>query len=914
MKTTPRTAARIEVGASGTTVDGREWELLEHNREDGMAVVMLDDKSLYAPYRDFHRMVTRQDPWPDALRADDYALDFGPNRFGGEHVVRVPVDALVEALRGSVNFLDPDDPQGAIDDRLSETYWTMDLWRLAGGSFAGPFEAPSASVDLRGRLTVEDGRHRLVNLIQHAHREGIDTVPVATDEPDRLLASLGHSREAATREPGTSSRKAALRPPVRNVKRLGLILHRKFEALYEAGIELQDTEESARIGQALISRAKALFDLWVYSLVREASAYLPEYAAQALDSVDPALFDPTDLLEELEHVAEDLRWQADLGEPMPLPAIARARLALRSLPGLWKMLQALPRDAKNRFDGGEGEEEVLYHATTKLSELLANGFRRDWDQSGGLGGSRSTKELEVPGVSMTGDLYVAKEIVRSFREVIGIAKGEYKEADVLRWGRDLGVTEERVRQVASGGLANREPRKRAYALYKAIMSLAHLEQETRYDARFFAVPLDSFKDIDPGEVGVLRVRVDMTDSAIDYGHAEREYRVPVRAIKGIEGVISDTRQAATRRRADHYNNLPDSDEYFEWKEKGDLPEPTHRDVIPHLEPAEEDAVYAEFKAWVRKLRAEGHITGVKEWYKGTTTPMTLPVDQLVATQEFTAGPSFSTGPGSVWPLADGRYAILDGHHRIVRAILDGATQVDVLLPDAPLAPRPNLTDDAHSEPLRATWYKSSRRVRVAADEDPVVMSPDMESPSAPAPATAPATAPSRSAPAPVRPPRAHEIAPVKLRLRPCSVREAAKYVAEKHRHHPRIQGALWALAVEDDAEQVRGVLMVGHPPRVWMGKALSVLRVATDGSANACSMLLGGASRAARAMGARSLVTYTLEGESGASLRAAGWVQAGQTEGGSWSRPSRRREAPVQGGPKLRWFAPWSEMLKDMKP
>lgn len=57
--------------------------------------------------------------------------------------------------------------------------------------------------------------------------------------------------------------------------------------------------------------------------------------------------------------------------------------------------------------------------------------------------------------------------------------------------------------------------------------------------------------------------------------------------------------------------------------------------------------------------------------------------------------------------------------------------------------------------------------------------------------------------------------------------------------------------------------------------------------------------RAERRAGIERLRTYILEGESGASLRAAGWKLVGRSEGGSWtaSREGRARR-PKTEGPK----------------
>lgn len=144
-----------------------------------------------------------------------------------------------------------------------------------------------------------------------------------------------------------------------------------------------------------------------------------------------------------------------------------------------------------------------------------------------------------------------------------------------------------------------------------------------------------------------------------------------------------------------------------------------------------------------------------------------------------------------------------------------------------------------------------------------------------------------------------------LEVTPISLAEANAFVAANHRHHKPVPGAKFALAVSDEAGQVRGVAIVGRPVARMSdnGWTLEVNRCCTDGSKNACSMLYGAAWRAARALGYKRLVTYTLPEEGGASLRAAGWKMLGQAGGGSWDRKSRPRvdTAPTQA--KLLWEA-----------
>lgn len=57
-------------------------------------------------------------------------------------------------------------------------------------------------------------------------------------------------------------------------------------------------------------------------------------------------------------------------------------------------------------------------------------------------------------------------------------------------------------------------------------------------------------------------------------------------------------------------------------------------------------------------------------------------------------------------------------------------------------------------------------------------------------------------------------------------------------------------------------------------------------------MLYGRVAKITRLMGYRRIITYTEEGESGASLRAAGWCLIGTRKARrGWDTPSRPREA-----------------------
>lgn len=152
---------------------------------------------------------------------------------------------------------------------------------------------------------------------------------------------------------------------------------------------------------------------------------------------------------------------------------------------------------------------------------------------------------------------------------------------------------------------------------------------------------------------------------------------------------------------------------------------------------------------------------------------------------------------------------------------------------------------------------------------------------------------------------------MKLRLAPWTVKKAIPFVSRVHRRLPKVQGAMWAVSVRVDGEVV-GVALVGHAARMLGPDALSVLRVAVmEGHRNGCSMLYGACSRAARAMGASDLVTYTHGDEHGTSLKAAGWIDGGLTDGGEWGREARPRQLAIDAQPKRRWWAPWSRRLAE---
>ena len=127
-----------------------------------------------------------------------------------------------------------------------------------------------------------------------------------------------------------------------------------------------------------------------------------------------------------------------------------------------------------------------------------------------------------------------------------------------------------------------------------------------------------------------------------------------------------------------------------------------------------------------------------------------------------------------------------------------------------------------------------------------------------------------------------------LDIVPVSLAEANAFVEQHHRTHKPVVGHKYSIGCTD-GEKIVGVAIVGRPVsrRLDNGLTLEVLRCCTDGTRNACSMLYAAAWRAARAMGYKKLVTYILESEKGASVRAAGWRCVGQAGGLRWTGKRR---------------------------
>lgn len=120
-----------------------------------------------------------------------------------------------------------------------------------------------------------------------------------------------------------------------------------------------------------------------------------------------------------------------------------------------------------------------------------------------------------------------------------------------------------------------------------------------------------------------------------------------------------------------------------------------------------------------------------------------------------------------------------------------------------------------------------------------------------------------------------------LSIRPITLRDANRFVAEYHRHNMPTRGHKYSIACYD-GDRLCGVAIAGRPVARILddGLTIEIMRVCTDGTRNACSILYGACSRCAKEMGYKRVITYTLMSESGASLKASGFEQKCVNGGG----------------------------------
>ncbi len=164
-----------------------------------------------------------------------------------------------------------------------------------------------------------------------------------------------------------------------------------------------------------------------------------------------------------------------------------------------------------------------------------------------------------------------------------------------------------------------------------------------------------------------------------------------------------------------------------------------------------------------------------------------------------------------------------------------------------------------------------------------------------------------------------------LKVVPLELVEANEFVRKYHRHHQPSQGHRFSIGSVDENGMLHSAAIVGRPVARLSGsprEVLEVVRLVSDGTKNACSILYAAAARVGKELGYCRIQTYILEDEPGTTLKASGWIYEGVAGGGQWKHTdgkARRTDQPT--GKKGRWakslndrsdvVMPWGDEVAD---
>ena len=141
-----------------------------------------------------------------------------------------------------------------------------------------------------------------------------------------------------------------------------------------------------------------------------------------------------------------------------------------------------------------------------------------------------------------------------------------------------------------------------------------------------------------------------------------------------------------------------------------------------------------------------------------------------------------------------------------------------------------------------------------------------------------------------------------LHIEPITLKAANEFVSQYHRHHKPTVGHKFSICCVQNGS-IRGVAICGRPVSRHLddGLTLEINRLCTDGTKNACSILYGACARIAKNMGYKRVITYILQSENGASLKASNFICEGEAGGEMWTGKRSGRDNGVPKEKKTRW-------------
>ena len=147
-----------------------------------------------------------------------------------------------------------------------------------------------------------------------------------------------------------------------------------------------------------------------------------------------------------------------------------------------------------------------------------------------------------------------------------------------------------------------------------------------------------------------------------------------------------------------------------------------------------------------------------------------------------------------------------------------------------------------------------------------------------------------------------------LSVVPMSLKEANDFVTKYHRHNKKCAGHKFSIgAMEGD--RLVGVAIVGRPDARKLDNkfTLEVTRncVLDDAPKGTCSFLYSRAMKIWQSMGGKKIITYTLENESGSSLKAVNFekkvIVPKFKKNTGWTTRKNREWQEIQLLHRIRW-------------
>ncbi len=138
-------------------------------------------------------------------------------------------------------------------------------------------------------------------------------------------------------------------------------------------------------------------------------------------------------------------------------------------------------------------------------------------------------------------------------------------------------------------------------------------------------------------------------------------------------------------------------------------------------------------------------------------------------------------------------------------------------------------------------------------------------------------------------------------IRNIHLKDANAFVNQYHRHHKGSTGCKFALGMFEE-DKLIGVAICGRPVSRHLddGRTMEIYRVCTKGGPNICSALYSRCCQICKLYGNKKVITYILESENGASLKASNFVCEGKAGGTHWTG-ERNRGQNIPNEMKLRY-------------